>query len=49
VARLAESVDVDPERLRAWSLFRAVESGVRNLASGRRTDGEMLLEFASWL
>jgi streptomycin 6-kinase len=49
VARLAESVDVDPERLRAWSLFRAVESGVRYLASGRRTDGEMLLEFATWL
>jgi streptomycin 6-kinase len=49
VARLADSVDTDRERLRAWTLFRAVESGVRNLAAGRRTDGEMLLEFASWV
>ncbi|WP_049576508.1 aminoglycoside phosphotransferase family protein, partial [Streptomyces sp. SBT349] len=49
VNRLADSVDVDPERLRAWALFRAVESGLRNLAAGRRADGEMLLEFAAWL
>ncbi|WP_326596252.1 aminoglycoside phosphotransferase family protein [Streptomyces sp. NBC_01803] len=49
VTRLAESVDVDPERLRAWSLFRAVASGVQDLAAGRREDGEALLEFASWL
>jgi streptomycin 6-kinase len=49
VARLAGLVEVDPERLRAWAHFRAVESGVRNLAAGRREDGEMLLEFATWL
>ncbi|MGP3971326.1 aminoglycoside phosphotransferase family protein [Streptomyces sp. 6N223] len=49
VARLAELVEVDPERLRAWAFFRAVESGVRNLAAGRRADGEMLLEFVTWL
>ncbi|MDT0310211.1 aminoglycoside phosphotransferase family protein [Streptomyces sp. DSM 44917] len=49
VARLADAVEVEPERLRAWSLFRAVESGVRNLAAGNRADGEMLLEFAGWL
>ncbi|NGO13703.1 kinase, partial [Streptomyces sp. HC44] len=29
VKRLAESLDVDQERLRGWTLFRAVESGVR--------------------
>jgi streptomycin 6-kinase len=49
VARLAGLVEVDPERLRGWAYFRAVESGVRNLAAGRRADGEMLLEFATWL
>ncbi|MGP4112459.1 aminoglycoside phosphotransferase family protein [Streptomyces sp. 4N509B] len=49
VARLADLVEVDAERLRAWSHFRAVASGVRALTEGRREDGEMLLEFASWL
>ncbi|WP_077063169.1 aminoglycoside phosphotransferase family protein [Streptomyces sp. MP131-18] len=49
VKRLADSVEVDPERLRGWTLFRAVESGVRNLAAGRRTEGELLLECAGWL
>ncbi|WP_059011624.1 aminoglycoside phosphotransferase family protein [Streptomyces specialis] len=49
VARLADAVDVDQERLRAWALVRAVESGVADLGAGRRADGEMLLEFASWL
>ncbi|MEU6061662.1 aminoglycoside phosphotransferase family protein [Streptomyces sp. NPDC047097] len=49
VNRLADSLDVDRERLRGWTLFRAVESGVRALAAGRRQDGELLLEFAGWL
>ncbi|MFJ4878781.1 aminoglycoside phosphotransferase family protein [Streptomyces sp. NPDC088745] len=49
VNRLADSLDVDRERLHGWTLFRAVESGTRALAAGRRQDGEMLLEFASWL
>ncbi|MFV0127478.1 aminoglycoside phosphotransferase family protein [Streptomyces sp. HMX112] len=49
VNRLADSLDVDRERLRGWTLFRAVESGTRALAAGRRQDGELLLEFASWL
>ncbi|MEU6486416.1 aminoglycoside phosphotransferase family protein [Streptomyces sp. NPDC046887] len=49
VNRLADSLDVDRERLRGWTLFRAVESGVRALAAGRRQDGEVLLEFAGWL
>ncbi|MCF1599304.1 aminoglycoside phosphotransferase family protein, partial [Streptomyces muensis] len=31
VKRLAESLEVDQERLRGWTLFRAVESGVRAL------------------
>ncbi|GAB3122051.1 aminoglycoside phosphotransferase family protein [Streptomyces calidiresistens] len=47
--RLAESVEVDRERLRGWTLFRAVEAGVLRLVSGDRLGGEALLEFASRL
>ncbi|MEV8568015.1 aminoglycoside phosphotransferase family protein [Streptomyces sp. NPDC051322] len=49
VNRLADSLEVDADRVRGWTLFRAVESGVRALAAGRRQDGELLLEFAGWL
>lgn len=49
VKRLAESLEVDQERLRGWTLFRAVESGVRALRVGRHQDAELLLEFAGWL
>ncbi|MER6673685.1 aminoglycoside phosphotransferase family protein [Streptomyces sp. NPDC000983] len=49
VKRLADSLEVDAERLRGWTLFRAVESGVRALRVGRPQDAELLLEFAGWL
>ncbi|MFJ9047141.1 aminoglycoside phosphotransferase family protein [Streptomyces sp. NPDC102347] len=49
VRRLAESLEIDRERLRGWTLFRAVESGVRARRVGRERDAELLLEFASWL
>ncbi|MFB7501234.1 aminoglycoside phosphotransferase family protein [Streptomyces sp. NPDC056161] len=49
VKRLAEALDVDQERLRGWTLFRAVESGVRAHRVGRGQDAELLLEFAGWL
>ncbi|MER6215282.1 MULTISPECIES: aminoglycoside phosphotransferase family protein [unclassified Streptomyces] len=49
VNKLADSLEVDRERLRGWTVFRAVESGVRALAAGRRRDAELLLEFAAWL
>jgi streptomycin 6-kinase len=49
VKRLAESLEVDQERLRGWTLFRAVESGVRAHRVGRERDAELLLEFAGWL
>ncbi|WP_261719579.1 aminoglycoside phosphotransferase family protein [Streptomyces sp. FZ201] len=49
IKRLAESLDVDQDRLRGWTLFRAVESGVRALRVGREKDAELLLEFAGWL
>ncbi|MFF0206022.1 aminoglycoside phosphotransferase family protein [Streptomyces sp. NPDC005017] len=49
VKRLAESLDVDQERLRGWTLFRAVESGARARRVGRAGDADLLLEFAGWL
>ncbi|MEU3188756.1 aminoglycoside phosphotransferase family protein [Streptomyces sp. NPDC006923] len=49
VNRLADSLDLDRERLRGWTLFRAVEAGVRTLTAGRRQTAELLLEFAGWL
>lgn len=49
VKRLAESLEVDRERLTGWTLFRAVESGVRARRVGRPRDAELLLEFAGWL
>lgn len=49
VNKLADALDVDRERLRGWTVFRAVESGNRALAAGRRRDAELLLEFAAWL
>ncbi|MEU3709400.1 aminoglycoside phosphotransferase family protein [Streptomyces catenulae] len=49
VAKLAESLEVDRDRLRDWTLYRAVAAGVRETASGDRRHGELLLEFATWL
>ncbi|MBV2353548.1 aminoglycoside phosphotransferase family protein [Streptomyces sp. J2-1] len=49
IKRLADSLEVDMDRLRGWTLFRAVESGVRALRVGRPKDAELLLEFAGWL
>ncbi|GGV86634.1 aminoglycoside phosphotransferase family protein [Streptomyces griseoloalbus] len=49
VKRLAESLEVDRERLTGWTLFRSVESGVRARRVGREQDAELLLEFAGWL
>ncbi|MFJ4780439.1 aminoglycoside phosphotransferase family protein [Streptomyces sp. NPDC088762] len=49
VNKLADALEVDRERLRGWTVFRAVESGNRALAAGRHRDAEQLLEFAAWL
>lgn len=49
VNRLADALEVDRDRLRGWTVFRAVESGARALAAGRRREAELLLEFAAWL
>ncbi|MFG2136331.1 aminoglycoside phosphotransferase family protein [Streptomyces sp. NPDC048650] len=49
VAKLADSLEVDRDRLRAWTLYHAVDAGVRESAVGDRRHGELLLEFAAWL
>ncbi|WP_327359107.1 aminoglycoside phosphotransferase family protein [Streptomyces sp. NBC_01304] len=49
VSKLADSLEVDRDRARGWTLFRAVDSGTRALRAGRRRQAEVLLEFASWL
>ncbi|MFG2149450.1 aminoglycoside phosphotransferase family protein [Streptomyces sp. NPDC048696] len=49
VNKLADALDVDRDRLHGWTLFRAVESGLRARAAGRAQDAELLLEFAGWL
>ncbi|MEU5431337.1 aminoglycoside phosphotransferase family protein [Streptomyces olivoreticuli] len=49
VSKLSDSLDVPVERVRGWALFRAVSSGVTELAAGRRGRGELLLEFAGLL
>jgi streptomycin 6-kinase len=49
VAKLSDALDVDQERLRGWTLFRAVQAGVWSFTVGDREGGELLLEFAGWL
>ncbi|MFH8682437.1 aminoglycoside phosphotransferase family protein [Streptomyces lydicus] len=49
VAKLADALEVDRDRLRDWTLYRAVDTGVREVAAGDRQRGELLLEFAAWL
>ncbi|MFP3987567.1 aminoglycoside phosphotransferase family protein [Streptomyces sp. E11-3] len=49
VGKLADSLEVDRERLRGWTLFRATEAATRALRAGRTRQAEPLLELASWL
>ncbi|MEU3193679.1 aminoglycoside phosphotransferase family protein [Streptomyces sp. NPDC006992] len=49
VNKLADALDVPRERVRHWTLYRAVESACRQYAGGGAADAEMLLEFAAWL
>ncbi|MFD6154320.1 aminoglycoside phosphotransferase family protein [Streptomyces sp. NPDC060243] len=49
VAKLAEALDLDRDRVQGWAHFRATVAGVAALAAGRRQEGETLLEFAAWL
>jgi streptomycin 6-kinase len=47
--QLSEAVEVDVERLRGWTLFRAVAAGLTALATGDRAGAERYLEFAGTL
>ncbi len=49
IGKLAESLEVDADRLRGWTLFRAVEAGLHALATGAPAPGELLLEFAGMI
>ncbi|MGW6460483.1 aminoglycoside phosphotransferase family protein [Streptomyces sp. NPDC055078] len=49
INKLADSLEVDADRLRGWVLFRAVESALRASSTGRPREAEPALEFASWL
>lgn len=49
LGRIADSLDVDRERLLGWTVFRAVLGGVTALSVGHRQEGESLLEYAGWL
>ncbi|MFE6869482.1 aminoglycoside phosphotransferase family protein [Kitasatospora sp. NPDC057692] len=47
--RLAEALDVDRDRLRGWTLVRAVDLALAALAANRRPEAELYLEFAGAL
>ncbi|WP_371481455.1 aminoglycoside phosphotransferase family protein [Kitasatospora sp. NBC_00315] len=47
--QLAEAVDVDHDRLRGWTLFRSVATGLRALRDGDDDRGRLYLEFAAAL
>ncbi|WP_316529196.1 aminoglycoside phosphotransferase family protein [Kitasatospora brasiliensis] len=49
LGKLSEALDVDQDRLRGWTLFRAVDLALRALAADRREDAELHLEFAGSL
>ncbi|MER6366181.1 aminoglycoside phosphotransferase family protein [Kitasatospora sp. NPDC001527] len=47
--QLAEALDVDRERLRGWTLVRAVDLALAALAANRRPEAELYLELAGAL
>ncbi|MFB7476616.1 aminoglycoside phosphotransferase family protein [Kitasatospora sp. NPDC056184] len=47
--QLAEALDVDRDRLRGWTLVRAVDLALAALAANRRPEAELYLEFAGAL
>jgi len=47
--RLSEAVDVDRDRLRGWTLFRTVETGLWSLDIGDTASAALYLEFAAML
>ncbi|WP_121175047.1 aminoglycoside phosphotransferase family protein [Streptomyces sp. 1114.5] len=47
--QLSDALDVDRDRLRGWTLFRAVDLALRALTAGRHQDAELHLELAGSL
>ncbi|MFE2351596.1 aminoglycoside phosphotransferase family protein [Kitasatospora cineracea] len=49
LARLSEAVELPADRVRAWTLLRAVDTALGSLAAGGTAAAELHLEFAAWL
>ncbi|MFC8721029.1 aminoglycoside phosphotransferase family protein [Kitasatospora sp. NPDC057198] len=49
LAQLAEAVELPADRVRAWTLLRAVDTALGAFAAGDAAAAELLLEFAAWL
>ncbi|MGW4381538.1 aminoglycoside phosphotransferase family protein [Kitasatospora sp. NPDC004531] len=49
LAQLAEAVELPADRVRAWTLLRAVDIALAELARGDAAGAELHLEFAAWL
>ncbi|WP_081952404.1 aminoglycoside phosphotransferase family protein [Kitasatospora phosalacinea] len=49
VSRLAEAVELPADRVRAWTLLRAVDTALAAFAAGDAATAELHLEFAAWL
>ncbi|GAA4849242.1 aminoglycoside phosphotransferase family protein [Kitasatospora terrestris] len=49
ITQLADAVDLDPDRVRGWALFRGADAGLAALAAGDRATAELCLEFTGWL
>ncbi|GLW57891.1 aminoglycoside phosphotransferase family protein [Kitasatospora phosalacinea] len=49
LAQLAEAVELPADRVRAWTLLRAVDAALGAFAAGDPAAAELRLEFASWL
>ncbi|MEV4559692.1 aminoglycoside phosphotransferase family protein [Kitasatospora sp. NPDC049285] len=47
--QLSEAVDLPADRVRAWTLLRAVDTALAALAAGDDATAELHLEFAAWL
>ncbi|MFD7645451.1 aminoglycoside phosphotransferase family protein [Kitasatospora sp. NPDC059795] len=49
LAQLSEAVELPADRVRAWTLLRAVDTALAALARGDSAGAELHLEFAAWL
>ncbi|MFD8598529.1 aminoglycoside phosphotransferase family protein [Kitasatospora sp. NPDC059646] len=49
LAQLSEAVELPADRVRAWTLLRAVDAALTALRRGDAAGAELRLEFAAWL